>query len=84
MNFLSFFLKKSETSESTDGRWDSLRFNPVKTDYMYVMKSSGDGSFSDGRLRHYGNIEMIPSAAVLNYGQVCYLKLKWFTWFLFH
>ncbi|XVF64257.1 hypothetical protein PTKIN_Ptkin09bG0153800 [Pterospermum kingtungense] len=59
----------SETSESTYRRWDSLGFNHVQTDYMYVMKSSEDGSFSDGGLRHYGNIEMIPSAAVLNYWQ---------------
>ncbi|XP_021284057.1 branched-chain amino acid aminotransferase 2, chloroplastic-like [Herrania umbratica] len=59
----------SETSESADRRWDSLGFNPVQTDYMYVMKSSEDGSFADGGLRRYGNIEIIPSAAVLNYGQ---------------
>ncbi|EOY15628.1 Branched-chain amino acid aminotransferase 5 / branched-chain amino acid transaminase 5 (BCAT5), putative isoform 2 [Theobroma cacao] len=59
----------SETSESADRRWDSLGFNPVQTDYMYVMKSSEDGSFADGGLRRYGNIEIIPAAAVLNYGQ---------------
>ncbi|XP_039066492.1 branched-chain-amino-acid aminotransferase 5, chloroplastic-like isoform X2 [Hibiscus syriacus] len=59
----------NETSESLERRWDSLGFNPVKTDYVYVMKSSEDGSFSNGSLRHYGNIALIPSAAVLNYGQ---------------
>ncbi|KAK8696443.1 hypothetical protein V6N13_001578 [Hibiscus sabdariffa] len=59
----------SETSESLERRRDSLGFNPVKTDYIYVMESSEDGSFSNGNLRHYGNIEIIPSAAVLNYGQ---------------
>ncbi|GMI77289.1 hypothetical protein like AT5G65780 [Hibiscus trionum] len=59
----------SETSESLERRWDSLGFNPVKTDYIYVMKSSQDGSFSNGNLTHYGNIEIIPAAAVLNYGQ---------------
>ncbi|XVE70255.1 hypothetical protein DITRI_Ditri10aG0057800 [Diplodiscus trichospermus] len=59
----------SGTSESADRRWDNLGFNPVQTDYMYVTKSSENGSFSNGGLRNYGNIEMIPSAAVLNYGQ---------------
>ncbi|XVE95088.1 hypothetical protein REPUB_Repub02eG0066200 [Reevesia pubescens] len=58
----------SETSESADRRWDNLGFSPVQTDYMYVMKSFEDGNFSDGGLRQYGNIEMLPSAAVLNYG----------------
>ncbi|XP_012452680.1 branched-chain amino acid aminotransferase 2, chloroplastic isoform X1 [Gossypium raimondii] len=64
----------SETS--VDKRWDSLAFNPVKTDYIYVMKSCKDGSFSNGGLRHYGNIEISPSAAVLNYGQGIIENLK--------
>ncbi|KAE8695800.1 Branched-chain amino acid aminotransferase 5 [Hibiscus syriacus] len=42
----------TETYESLERRWDSLGFNPVKTDYVYVMKSSEDGSFSNGSLRH--------------------------------
>ncbi|TYJ28851.1 hypothetical protein E1A91_A06G029100v1 [Gossypium mustelinum] len=64
----------SETS--VDKRWDSLAFNPVKTDYIYVMKSCKDGSFSNGGLRQYGNIEISPSAAVLNYGQGIIENLK--------
>ncbi|OMO57450.1 Aminotransferase, class IV [Corchorus olitorius] len=69
--------KTSETSEPVDERrWDSLGFNPVQTDYMYVMKTSEDGNFTNGGLRHYGNIEMIPSAAVLNYGQGIIEDLK--------
>ena len=37
---------------------------------MYVMKCAQGGSFSDGELQRFGNIELNPSAGVLNYGQV--------------
>ncbi|KAH7523779.1 hypothetical protein FEM48_Zijuj06G0048300 [Ziziphus jujuba var. spinosa] len=33
------------------------------------MKSSGNGEFLEGGLQHFGNIELNPSACVLNYGQ---------------
>ncbi|CAI0464298.1 unnamed protein product [Linum tenue] len=36
---------------------------------MYVMKCSRDGSFEEGEVNPYGNIQLSPSAGVLNYGQ---------------
>lgn len=50
--------------------WDKLGFGLMPTDYMYSMKCSKDGNFEQGRLSPYGNIELCPSAGVLNYGQV--------------
>ncbi|XVF68162.1 hypothetical protein PTKIN_Ptkin10aG0181700 [Pterospermum kingtungense] len=49
--------------------WDQLGFAPTPTDYMYVMKCSSEDSFSDGRLARYGNIEITPYSAILNFGQ---------------
>lgn len=46
----------------------------MQTDFMYVTKSSEDGTFRQGQLNRYGNIQLSPSAGVLNYGQVNYLK----------
>lgn len=34
------------------------------------MKCPQGGSFSNGELQRFGNIELSPSAAILNYGQV--------------
>ena len=50
--------------------WDNLGFNPRPTDYMYITKCSRVGSFEEGHLSRYGNIELSPSSGVLNYGQV--------------
>jgi hypothetical protein len=50
--------------------WDNLGFALTQTDYMYKMKCSRDENFTDGKLSRYGNIELSPSAGVLNYGQV--------------
>ena len=50
--------------------WDELGFGVVPTDYMYMMKCSKDENFLQGKLIPYGNIELSPSAGVLNYGQV--------------
>ena len=47
----------------------------MPTDYMYVLKCSRNGNFSKGELQRFGNIEMTPSAGVLNYGQVRPLNL---------
>lgn len=52
--------------------WDDLGFSPRPTDYMYTAKCSGGGSFEEGHLSRYGNIELSPCAGVLNYGQVGY------------
>lgn len=62
----------SETSELADIDWDNLGFSFLPTDYMYTMKCARGGEFSKGELQRFGNIEMSPSAGVLNYGQVRY------------
>ncbi|KAL6955024.1 Branched-chain-amino-acid aminotransferase, mitochondrial [Sarracenia purpurea var. burkii] len=40
------------------------------------MKSSREQSFTKGELQHFGNIELSPSAGVLNYGQGLFEGLK--------
>ncbi|CAN4092232.1 unnamed protein product [Withania somnifera] len=55
--------------ESADIDWDNLGFKLMQTDYMYVTKSCDDGIFTQGQLNRYGNIQLSPSAGVLNYGQ---------------
>ncbi|KAJ3674061.1 hypothetical protein LUZ60_006053 [Juncus effusus] len=68
----------SDRSDEEKGEidWDNLGFGLVPTDYMYVMKCLKDGTFSPGELSRYGNIELSPSAGVLNYGQGVYEGLK--------
>ncbi|XP_028764252.1 branched-chain amino acid aminotransferase 2, chloroplastic [Neltuma alba] len=66
----------SETIELADIDWDSLGFGLQPTDYMYIMKCSQGGSFANGELRRFGNIELNPSAGVLNYGQGLFEGLK--------
>lgn len=56
--------------ERADVDWDNLGFNLTPTDYMYVMKCAKEGHFEQGQLNRFGNIELSPSAGVLNYGQV--------------
>lgn len=63
----------SEAIELADIDWDNLGFGLQPTDYMYIMKCTRDGSFSKGELKRFGNIELNPSAGVLNYGQVIIL-----------
>ncbi|KAL9251371.1 Branched-chain amino acid aminotransferase 2, chloroplastic-like protein [Drosera capensis] len=65
----------SGSSRSAEVDWDNLGFGLIDTDYMYFMKSQG-GSFSKGELRQFGNIEIRPSAGVLNYGQGLFEGLK--------
>ncbi|KAH1096976.1 hypothetical protein J1N35_013897, partial [Gossypium stocksii] len=55
--------------ENGEMEWEKLGFGPVSTDFMYSMKCCEDGNFVQGNLIHYGNIEVSPFAAVLNYGQ---------------
>ncbi|RWW59114.1 hypothetical protein BHE74_00033964 [Ensete ventricosum] len=62
--------------ENADINWDDLGFGLVPTDYMYVMRCSRDDNFSSGVLTRYGNIELSPSAGVLNYGQGLFEGLK--------
>lgn len=56
--------------------WENLGFGLMPTDYMYTMKCSQDDKFSQGQLNRYGNIELSPSAGVLNYGQGLFEGLK--------
>lgn len=49
--------------------WDELGFEIIPTDSMYTMKCSDGDNFSQGHLIPYGNIELCPSAGILNYGQ---------------
>lgn len=55
--------------EYADIDWNGLGFGLMPTDYMYIMKCPTDGHFQQGQLCRYGNIELSPSAGVLNYGQ---------------
>ncbi|RVW56334.1 Branched-chain-amino-acid aminotransferase 2, chloroplastic [Vitis vinifera] len=55
--------------EYADVDWDNLGFGLIPTDYMYTTKCSEGGNFEEGHLSRYGNIELSPSAGVLNYGQ---------------
>jgi hypothetical protein len=64
----SFFFKYSE--KYADINWDELGFNPIPTDYMFVMKCAKGENFLQGNLTRFGNIELSPSAAILNNGQV--------------
>ncbi|XP_042485883.1 branched-chain amino acid aminotransferase 2, chloroplastic-like isoform X2 [Macadamia integrifolia] len=65
-----------EALEWADISWDDLRFGLVPTDYMYVTKCLKGGDFPDGELVRFGNIELSPSAGVLNYGQGLFEGLK--------
>ncbi|GAV57669.1 Aminotran_4 domain-containing protein [Cephalotus follicularis] len=66
----------TKTSELADIDWDNLGFGFVPTDYMYMMKCTQGGNFSKGELQRFGNIELSPSAGVLNYGQGLFEGLK--------
>ena len=65
-----------ETIELADIEWDNLGFGLQPTDYMYSMKCTRGGTFSKGELQRFGNIELNPSAGVLNYGQGLFEGLK--------
>lgn len=56
--------------------WEGLGFNLTPTDYMFVMKCAKGEKFSKGSLIRYGNIELSPSAGILNYGQGIFEGLK--------
>ena len=65
-----FYYILEYSAEVADIDWDNIGFGLKPTDYMYVMKCNLDGEFSKGELQRFGNIEVSPSAGVLNYGQV--------------
>uniref|UniRef100_A0ACD5V3N9 Uncharacterized protein n=1 Tax=Avena sativa TaxID=4498 RepID=A0ACD5V3N9_AVESA len=60
---------RTGTADLVDFNWETLGFQLVPTDFMYIMRSSSDGVFTNGELVPYGPIELSPAAAVLNYGQ---------------
>lgn len=55
--------------------WDNFGFGLRPTDAMFVMKCDRAGQWEKGELRPFGNLELSPAAAVLNYGQVSYEAL---------
>uniref|UniRef100_A0A0E0KTT7 Branched-chain-amino-acid aminotransferase n=1 Tax=Oryza punctata TaxID=4537 RepID=A0A0E0KTT7_ORYPU len=57
------------TADLVDFNWETLGFQPVPTDFMYVMRCSEEEVFTKGELVPYGPIELNPAAGVLNYGQ---------------
>nr|XP_004501489.1 branched-chain-amino-acid aminotransferase 2, chloroplastic isoform X1 [Cicer arietinum] len=59
----------SDLDEYANVDWDNLGFGLMPTDFMYVTKCSTGQNFGHGQLDRYGNIELSPSAGVLNYGQ---------------
>ncbi|XP_009118270.1 branched-chain-amino-acid aminotransferase 2, chloroplastic-like isoform X2 [Brassica rapa] len=65
-----------QDDEYADMDWDNLGFALTPADYMYVMKCSKDGEFTKGELSRFGNIQLSPSAGVLNYGQAIYEGTK--------
>ncbi|XP_057784392.1 branched-chain amino acid aminotransferase 2, chloroplastic-like [Salvia miltiorrhiza] len=62
--------------ESADIDWDNLGFGFMPTDFMYMMKCSQGETFSKGELQRFGNLELSPSAGILNYGQGLFEGLK--------
>ncbi|KAL3023074.1 hypothetical protein AAZX31_04G048200 [Glycine max] len=62
-------LRSHSDDEYADVDWDSLGFGLMTTDYMYITKCCEGQNFGQGQLSRYGNIELSPSAGVLNYGQ---------------
>ncbi|MQL79491.1 hypothetical protein Taro_011922 [Colocasia esculenta] len=62
--------------EYADIKWEELGFGLVPTDFMYVTKCFRGEGFVRGELNRYGNIELSPSAGILNYGQGLFEGLK--------
>ncbi|XP_061336423.1 branched-chain-amino-acid aminotransferase 2, chloroplastic-like isoform X2 [Gastrolobium bilobum] len=56
--------------------WDKLGYDVIPTDYMYIMKSNEDGTFSNGALVPFGTIQISPHSSVLNYGQGLFEGMK--------
>lgn len=67
---------EAETEILADVDWNNFGFGLRPTDVMFVMKCERDGQWEKGELRPFGNLELSPAAAVLNYGQVRLTDLK--------
>ncbi|KAJ0253723.1 Branched-chain-amino-acid aminotransferase 3 [Hirschfeldia incana] len=73
---LSNSSSSTDAAEVADIDWDNIGFGLKPTDYMYVMKCDLHGEFTNGELQRFGNIEVSPSAGVLNYGQGLFEGMK--------
>ncbi|KAJ4716063.1 Branched-chain-amino-acid aminotransferase [Melia azedarach] len=69
---------RNSNEEYANVKWEELRFGLTPTDYMYIMNSSEDGTFSKGILTRFGNMDINPSSGILNYGQGVFEGLKAF------
>ena len=58
--------------------WDCLTFNLYPTQSMFVAKCKEGGEWTTGNLVPYGDVEISPAAAVLNYGQGVFEGIKAF------
>ncbi|XP_054803350.1 branched-chain amino acid aminotransferase 1, mitochondrial-like isoform X3 [Prosopis cineraria] len=68
---------ESAGNSSEEINWDEIGFGIIPTDSMYLMKCpTEEDTFSDGSLVPYGNLELTPSAGILNYGQGVFEGLK--------
>eukprot|EP00850_Spirogloea_muscicola_P004266 SM000018S03631 [mRNA] locus=s18:456370:463152:+ [translate_table: standard] len=56
--------------------WDHIEFGLIATDAMFSMTCERGGEWQPGRLLPFGNLELSPSAGVLNYGQGVFEGLK--------
>lgn len=56
--------------------WDKLACGVIPTDYMYIIKSNEDRTFSNGTLVPFGTIDINPHSAVINYGQGLFEGMK--------
>ncbi|KAF3494452.1 hypothetical protein DY000_02054642 [Brassica cretica] len=63
-----------QDDEYADVDWDNLGFGLTPADYMYVMKCSKDGEFTQGELSRFGNIQLSPSAGAIYEGTKAYRK----------
>ena len=68
--YIYIYICSGANESLADFNWDELGFSIIPTDFMYLMKCSEGDKFSEGKLIPYGNIELSPSAGILNYGQV--------------
>jgi len=76
-SFFCFFLFIKIYSVSDEKyanvKWEELAFKFVRTDYMYVAKCNHGESFQEGKILPFADLQLNPCAAVLQYGQVCYI-----------
>jgi hypothetical protein len=56
--------------------WENFGFGLRPTDFMYIIKCKRGGEWGKGELHPFGNLEISPAAAVLNYGQGLFEGLK--------